>query len=719
MKFFALFIYRPVATILLSVAITLCGILGFRMLPVAPLPQVDFPVIMVSASLPGASPETMASSVATPLERSLGRIAGVSEMTSSSSLGSTRIILQFDFDRDINGAARDVQAAINAAQSLLPSGMPSRPTYRKANPSDAPIMILTLTSDTYSQGELYDFATTQLAPTISQIDGVGDVDVGGSSLPAVRVGLNPQALFNQGVSLDDVRTAVSNANVRKPQGALEDGTHRWQIQTNDELKTAAEYQPLIIHYNNGGAVRLGDVATVTDSVQDVRNAGMTNAKPAILLMIRKLPEANIIQTVDSIRAKLPELQETIPAAIDLQIAQDRSPTIRASLEEVEQTLIISVALVILVVFLFLRSGRATIIPAVSVPVSLIGTFAAMYLCGFSLNNLSLMALTIATGFVVDDAIVYPLSEGRYFVVLNVGKGERIAESLSAWAASEGKSVTIRDLAGTYGKLDLQGPATVRVMTKLLKDPEAVFDKLPYFSFKGDIELANSDIFLADGTPIFLSRTGYTGEQGFEIFVPYDKIVDIWNRILEAGKDEGVIPCGLAARDSVRAGAVLPLSQQDIGPWAFVNNPWPFTLPKDENGNWTKNFFGRSALEEALASGNVTYTYAYCGFDPRKVTSPDHDTHPQVLLDGEVIGDVLTCVADVSIGRVDGVITSVASPEKPEGFAPKGLVCGFVRVNRPLENGTKLTLADPRRKIQVETVTDIRPARTARKKLGSL
>ncbi|MEV9345129.1 multidrug efflux RND transporter permease subunit MdtC [Klebsiella pneumoniae] len=407
MKFFALFIYRPVATILISLAITLCGILGFRLLPVAPLPQVDFPVIMVSASLPGASPETMASSVATPLERSLGRIAGVNEMTSSSSLGSTRIILEFNFDRDINGAARDVQAAINAAQSLLPSGMPSRPTYRKANPSDAPIMILTLTSDTYSQGELYDFASTQLAQTIAQIDGVGDVDVGGSSLPAVRVDLNPQALFNQGVSLDAVRTAISDANVRKPQGALEDSAHRWQVQTNDELKTAADYQPLIVHYQNGAAVRLGDVATVSDSVQDVRNAGMTNAKPAILLMIRKLPEANIIQTVDSIRARLPELQQTIPAAIDLQIAQDSSPTIRASLEEVEQTLVISVALVILVVFLFLflRSGRATLIPAVAVPVSLIGTFAAMYLCGFSLNNLSLMALTIATGFVVDDAIV--------------------------------------------------------------------------------------------------------------------------------------------------------------------------------------------------------------------------------------------------------------------------------------------------------------------------
>ncbi len=405
MKFFALFIHRPVATILLSVAITLCGVLGFRLLPVAPLPQVDFPVIMVSASLPGASPETMASSVATPLERSLGRIAGINEMTSSSSLGSTRIILQFDFSRDINGAARDVQAAINAAQSLLPSGMPSRPTYRKANPSDMPIMILTLTSDTYSQGELYDYASTQLAQTIAQIDGVGDVSVGGSSLPAVRVALNPQALFNQGVSLDAVRSAISSANVRRPQGAVEDDTRRWLLQTNDELKTAAEYQPLVVHYNNGSAVRLSDVATVTDSVQDVRNAGMTNAKPAILLMVRKTPEANIIETVDRIRERLPVLRETIPAAIDLQVAMDRSPTIRASLAEVEQTLAISVGLVILVVFLFLRSGRATFIPAVAVPVSLIGTFAAMYLCGFSLNNLSLMALTIATGFVVDDAIV--------------------------------------------------------------------------------------------------------------------------------------------------------------------------------------------------------------------------------------------------------------------------------------------------------------------------
>ncbi|HAV2277019.1 TPA: multidrug efflux RND transporter permease subunit MdtC [Serratia marcescens] len=405
MKFFALFIHRPVATTLLTLAIAISGAIGFRLLPVSPLPQVDFPVISISASLPGASPETMASSVATPLERALGRIAGVNEMTSMSSLGSTRVILQFDLDRDINGAARDVQAAINAAQSLLPTGMPSRPSYRKVNPSDAPIMILTLTSDTYSQGQLYDFASTQLAQKISQTEGVGDVSVGGSSLPAVRVELNPSALFNQGVSLDTVRQAIANANVRRPQGAVENPQQRWQIQANDALKTADAYRPLIIHYNNGSAVRLADVAEVKDSVQDVRNAGMTDAKPAIILAISRAADANIIETVDRIRAELPALQENIPASIQLNVAQDRSPTIRASLAEVEQSLAIAIGLVILVVFIFLRSGRATLIPAVAVPVSLIGSFAAMYLCGFSLNNLSLMALTIATGFVVDDAIV--------------------------------------------------------------------------------------------------------------------------------------------------------------------------------------------------------------------------------------------------------------------------------------------------------------------------
>nr|WP_264081266.1 multidrug efflux RND transporter permease subunit MdtC [Pectobacterium versatile] len=400
-----MFIHRPVATLLLTLAIALCGVLGFRLLPVSPLPQVDFPVISVSASLPGASPETMASAVATPLERALGRIAGVSEMTSTSSLGSTRVILVFNLDRDINGAARDVQAAINAAQNLLPSGMSSRPTYRKVNPSDAPVMILTLTSDTYSQGQLYDFASTQLSQKISQMEGVGDVSIGGSSLPAVRVALNPVALFNQGISLDEVRQAIAQANVRQPLGNVENSQKSWQIQTNDELKTADAYAPLIIHYNNGAAVRLSDVATVEDSVQNSRNAGMANSKPAILVMIRRAPDANIITTVDNIRAAMPELRASLPAEIQLDVAQDRSPTIRASLAEVEQSLIIAVALVILVVFLFLRSARATAIPALAVPVSLIGTFAAMYLCGFSLNNLSLMALTIATGFVVDDAIV--------------------------------------------------------------------------------------------------------------------------------------------------------------------------------------------------------------------------------------------------------------------------------------------------------------------------
>ncbi|WP_127957825.1 multidrug efflux RND transporter permease subunit MdtC [Serratia microhaemolytica] len=406
MKFFALFIYRPVATTLLTLAITLAGVIGFNLLPVSPLPQIDLPVITVSASLPGASPETMASSVATPLERALGRVSGVNEMTSTSSLGSSRIVLQFDLDRDINSAARDVQAAINAAQSLLPTGMPNRPTYRKVNPADAPIMILTLTSDTYSQGELYDFASTQLAQRIAQTEGVGDVSVGGSSLPAVRVELNPSALFNQGISLDTVRQTIASANLRRPQGAVADQHQRWQIQANDELKRAADYLPLVIRYSsNGAAVRLSDVANVVDSVQDVRNAGMTNAKPAIILTISRSPEANIIETVDRIRAEIPAWRANIPSSIELNIAQDRSPTIRASLAEVEQSLMIAIALVILVVFIFLRSGRATLIPAVAVPVSLIGTFAAMYLCGFSLNNLSLMALTIATGFVVDDAIV--------------------------------------------------------------------------------------------------------------------------------------------------------------------------------------------------------------------------------------------------------------------------------------------------------------------------
>lgn len=404
-RFFALFISRPVATTLISVAITLCGALSFLFLPVAPLPQVDYPVINVTASLPGASPETMASSVATPLERSLGSIAGISEMTSSSALGRTTITLEFNLDKDINNAAREVQAAINAAQTLLPSGMPSRPRYYKSNPSDAPIMILTMTSQTMGTGEIYDIASTRLAQRIAQIEGVSEVSVGGGSLPAVRVELNPTALFNQGVSLDAVRSAISSANVRQPQGYINDNEKRYQVQTNDELKKAADYRPIIVHYKAGNAVKLSDVANVKDSIENVRAAGMADGKPAILIVIRREAGANIIETVNRIRAEIPEFRDMIPAAIDLKVAQDRTPTIRASLAEVERALLIAVALVILVVLLFLRSGRATLIPAIAVPVSLIGTFTAMYLCGFSLNNLSLMALTVATGFVVDDAIV--------------------------------------------------------------------------------------------------------------------------------------------------------------------------------------------------------------------------------------------------------------------------------------------------------------------------
>ncbi|HGJ5877471.1 MAG TPA: multidrug efflux RND transporter permease subunit MdtC [Arsenophonus sp.] len=405
MKLFALFIKRPVATTLLSLAITLCGVFAFMLLPISPLPQVDFPVIKVTASMPGASPETMASSVAIPLERALGQIAGINEMTSNSSLGNTNITLEFDLNKNIDSAAREVQAALNAAQSLLPTGMPSRPRYYKTNPADAPIMILTLTSNSYRIGEIYDIASTQLAQHIAQIAGVSEVSIGGGSLPAVRIELNPTALFNQGISLDAVREAINDANVRRPQGYLYDEQSLWQIKTNDELKTAADYQPIIVRYHNNSVVRLQDVANIKDSVQDIRTAGMVAGKPAVILVIRREAGANIITTVDRIRAELPELRKILPASVNLNIAQDRTPTIRASLIEVEQALVIAISLVILVVFLFLRSGRATIIPAIVVPVSLIGSFTAMYLCGFSLNNLSLMALTVATGFVVDDVIV--------------------------------------------------------------------------------------------------------------------------------------------------------------------------------------------------------------------------------------------------------------------------------------------------------------------------
>ncbi len=413
MNFSARFIDRPVATTLLTLGVALAGALAFRLLPVSPLPQVDFPTISVQASLPGASPETMAATVATPLERSLGRIAGITEMTSSSALGSTRITVQFDLDRDIDGAARDVQAAINAARSLLPSGLPSNPAYHKVNPADAPIMILALTSDTMTQGQMYDAASTIIAQKLSQIEGVGQVQVGGSALPAVRVELQPQALNKYGIGLEDVRTALAATNANRPKGAVEDDARHWQIYANDQAKTAAEYQPLIVAYRKGTAVRLADVGQAVDSVQDLRNAGSANGKPAVLVIINRQPNANIIETVDRVTALLPSLRASIPSAVNLDLMMERTTTIRASLRDVGRTLIVSVGLVILVVFLFLRSGRATLIPSVAVPVSLIATFGVMYLAGYSLNNLSLMALTIATGFVVDDAIVVLENTSRH------------------------------------------------------------------------------------------------------------------------------------------------------------------------------------------------------------------------------------------------------------------------------------------------------------------
>jgi multidrug efflux pump len=400
-----LFIGRPVATTLLTTAIALAGAIAFNVLPVSPLPQVDYPTISIGASLPGASADIMASSVATPLERQLGHIAGVSEMTSASSLGTTTITLQFDLDRNIDGAARDVEAAINAARTYLPANLPSNPSYRKVNPADSPIMVIGLTSDIYDSGKLYDVASTIIQQKLSQIQGVGQVTTGGGALPSVRVDVNPTQLNNYGLTLSSIQSTLSLQNSHQARGQLSDGIVTADILTNDQIRYADDYKPLIVGYSHGAAVRLSDVATVTDSVQNIRSAGYLNGKSAIPVIVFRQPGANIIQTVENIRKELPSIEASIPKGIQTTIVLDRTTTIRASVKEVERTLIISICLVVAVVFIFLRNPRATLIPTVAVPVSLIGTFAVMYLLGFSLDNLSLMALTISTGFVVDDAIV--------------------------------------------------------------------------------------------------------------------------------------------------------------------------------------------------------------------------------------------------------------------------------------------------------------------------
>jgi multidrug efflux pump len=405
MNISATFIRRPVGTTLLTLGLALAGAVAFPLLPVSPLPRVDFPTIQVSASLPGADPETMATSVAAPLERQFGYIAGVTEMTSASYRGSTSIVLQFDLNRNIDGAARDVQGAINAARGYLPANLPNNPIYRKVNPSEAPILLIALTSDSVGPAQMYDAASTLLQQKLSQVKGVGQVFVGGASLPAVRVDLNPTALNKYGISLEAVRGVLARTNVNRPKGQLADGTRTWEIQANDQLRGAREYRDLIVSYRSGAAVRLLDVATVEDSVEDLRATGLLNGKPAVSVIIFRQPEANIIETVDRVRSLLPHLEAVMPGGVKLSVVQDRTPPIRGSLRDVEINLLISASLVILVVFLFLRNVRSTVIPGVAVSVSLIGTFGVMYLAGFSLNNLSLMALTIATGFVVDDAIV--------------------------------------------------------------------------------------------------------------------------------------------------------------------------------------------------------------------------------------------------------------------------------------------------------------------------
>jgi len=405
MNISAPFIHRPVATTLLTVAIVIAGAIAFAVLPVSPLPKVDFPTISVGASLPGGSAEIMASSVATPLERQFGHIAGVTEMTSASSLGTTTITIQFDLSRDIDGAARDVEAAINAARSYLPANLPSNPTYRKVNPADAPIMILSLTSDKFGPDKLYDEASTVIQQKLSQIPGVGQVAVGGGALPSVRVDVNPTQLAGYGLTLANIKSVLSLQNSNSPKGQISDGIATADILANDQISHASDYKPLVVGYSNGAAVRLSDVAAVTDDVQNVRAAGYLNGKRAVPVIISRQPGANIIQTNDNIRAQLPSIKASIPSGIDTTIVLDRTTTIRASVHDVESTLIISIALVIAVVFIFLRNGRVTLIPSVAMPAALIGTFAVMYLFGYSLDNLSLMALTIATGFVVDDAIV--------------------------------------------------------------------------------------------------------------------------------------------------------------------------------------------------------------------------------------------------------------------------------------------------------------------------
>ena len=499
MNFSDHFITRPVATTLLTIGLALAGVIAFRLLPVSPLPSVDFPTIFVSAALPGADPETMATSVAAPLERQFGRIAGVTEMTSTSYRGSTSIVLQFDLDRNINGAARDVQAAINAARGFLPPNLPSNPTYRKVNPADAPILIIAMTSDTTPIAKLYDAASSIMQQKLSQVEGVGQVFVGGSSLPAVRVELNPQTLNQYGISLEAVRGVLGANNVNRPKGQVTQGERAWEIQTNDQLRWAKQYEPLIIRYRAGAAVRIPDVGRVVDAVEDLRAAGMVNGKLAVMSVIFRQPGANIIETVDRVKDLLPQLKAAMPGGVEFSIVSDRTPPIRGSLRDVERALVISFFLVILVVFSFLRNVRSTIIPGVAVAVSLIGTFGIMYLFGYNLDNLSLMALTIATGFVVDDAIV---------VLENITR--HIEEGIPPWqAAFQGA----REIGFTVISMSI---SLVAVFIPILMMGGMVGRLFREFAVTLSAAVLVSMVLSLTSTPMMcaaLLRSGKTGEHG--------------------------------------------------------------------------------------------------------------------------------------------------------------------------------------------------------------
>ena len=587
------FIQKPVATTLLTIAVALAGAVAFRLLPVSPLPQVDFPTISVSASLAGASPEIMASSVATPLERQFGRIAGVTEMTSASSLGQTSVTLQFDLSRNIDAAARDVEAAINAARGYLPTDLQSNPTYRKVNPADSPIMILALTSDKLPPSELYDAASSVLLQRISQIKGVGQVVAGGSSAPAVRIDVNPTQINSFGLTLDNIRTAISSQTANEAKGSVTDGKRTWLFSANDQLMRAAEYQPLVLSYRNGAAIKLTDVATVKDSVQTVRSLGIANGKKAALLIIFRQPGANIIDTVDGIKAALPQLKATIDNSIALTITLDQTVTIRASVHDVERTLIISIVLVVLVVFVFLRDWRSTLIPSVAVPVSLIGTCGIMYLLGYSIDNLSLMALTISTGFVVDDAIVVLENISRYRE-----EGMSAMEAAYKGAAEIGSTVLSISIS------------LVAVFIPILMMGGIIGRLFREFAVTLSLTIMVSLVISLTTTPMMCSRLLGDGKSHGRFYLLTERFFDFILKVYERS-------LSWVLRHSVLM-LLLTAVTLGVNVYLYVIVPKGF-FPQQDTGRMNGNFIGDQSISFQSMSAKITQMIKIVQSDPAVAT----------------------------------------------------------------------------------------------------